>query len=232
VTSGNTSSTHGEGTDRERSAERTIIPARTDIDRYGVQQSLLDQNKTTTTTTRTTRRFGHGNTGQQQQTGISTARKEQETISNIPEVDEKFLQSKIHISRKYKGKRGYNSFFRRVFKILFLGNILIKFVDVGGRFVEVENTGNQPRDLTGWYIERVVDGHRIDFTFPVYELGAHKTVRVYGNYHRRSSSSTDDHHLQLIAPNFYDWGNGRQMRTELFNRDDVGKALFEQTIKD
>ncbi|CAF4873619.1 unnamed protein product, partial [Rotaria sp. Silwood2] len=39
-------------------------------------------------------------------------------------------------------------------------------------------------------------------------------------------------HLQLIAPNFYDWGNGREMRTELFNPEDIGKALFEQTIKD
>jgi hypothetical protein len=116
--------------------------------------------------------------------------------------------------------------------MLFLGNVLIKFVDVNGRFVEIENTGNQARDLTGWYIERVVDGRRIDFTFPVYELAPHTTVRIYGNYHRRSSASTDDHHLQLIAPNFYDWGNGRQMRTELFNRDDVGKALFEQTIRD
>lgn len=57
-------------------------------------------------------------------------------------------------------------------------------------------------------------------------------MRIYGNYHRRSSSSIDDHHVQLIAPNFYDWGLGKQMRTELFNRDDVGKALFEQTIRD
>ncbi len=127
-------------------------------------------------------------------------------------------------------------FFTQIFSIVLfsfsLGNILIKFVDVSGRFVEIENTGNQSRDLTGWYIERTVDGHRIEYKFPVYQLGPHTTVRVYGNYRRRSSSNTDDHHLQLIASNFYDWGNGRQMRTELFNRDDVGKALFEQTIKD
>ena len=96
----------------------------------------------------------------------------------------------------------------------------------------MENTGNQSRDLTGWYLERVVDGRRFDFTFPVYELDAHKTVRIYGNYRRRSSASGDEQHLQLIAPNFYDWGTGRQMRTELFNRDDIGKALFEQTIRD
>ncbi len=73
-----------------------------------MQQNLLDQNRTKTTTTRTTRRFGHGSTGQQQQqTGASsTARREQTQItSNVPEVDEKFLQSKIHITRKYKGKR-------------------------------------------------------------------------------------------------------------------------------
>ena len=109
---------------------------------------------------------------------------------------------------------------------------MIKFVDVNGRFVEIENTGNQARDLTGWYIERVVDGRRIEYTFPVYELDAHKTVRIYGNYHRRLSATDEDHQLQLIASNFYDWGTGRIMKTELFNRDDVAKALFEQTIRD
>ncbi|CAF3857712.1 unnamed protein product [Rotaria sp. Silwood1] len=213
VSSGTASSIRSESTDRDRSTERTIIPTRTDTDRYGVQQSLLDQNRTTTTTTRTTRRFGHGSTGQQA-TGININRREQEVTSTIPEVDEKFLQSRVHITRKYKG------------------NILIKFVDVNGRFVEIENTGNQPRDLTGWYIERTVDGRRIDYKFPVYELGPQTTVRIYGNYHRPSPSGDDDHHLQLIAPNFYDWGNGREMHTELFNPEDVGKALFEQTIKD
>lgn len=105
-------------------------------------------------------------------------------------------------------------------------------MDVNGRFVEIENTSNQPRDLTGWYIERTVDGRRIDYTFPVYELGPQTSVRIYGNYHRQSLRPSDDQHLELIAPDFYDWGTGRQMRTELFNRDDVGKALFEQTIKD
>lgn len=106
MTSGTTSSTHDEGTDRDRSAERAVIPA---IDRYasGIQQNLIDQNRTTTTTTKTTRRFGHANTGQQQQQrDSSVTRKEQTAItSTIPEVDEKFLQSKIHITRKYKGNK-------------------------------------------------------------------------------------------------------------------------------
>jgi hypothetical protein len=128
ITSGTPSSAPDDSTDRDRSAERTIVPTRPDADRYGggaggLQQSLLDQNRTTTTTTRTTRRFGHGGTGQQQQqTGGSSSRREQrggsssrreETAitSNVPEIDEKFLQSKIHITRKYKGKRRFFSRF-------------------------------------------------------------------------------------------------------------------------
>lgn len=115
VTSGTTSSAHDEGTDRDRSrsAERTIVPARTDIDLYGgVQQSLLDQNRTTTTTTRTTRRVGHGGTGQGQST----------ITSNVAELDEKLLQSKIHISRKYKGKIKFFSIliFRKILFFFFL----------------------------------------------------------------------------------------------------------------
>ncbi|CAF3413573.1 unnamed protein product [Rotaria socialis] len=215
VSSGTASLAPSESTDRDQSTERTIIPTRVDNNRYDLQQNLLDQNRTTTIKTRTTRRFGHADTGQQA-TGTSGNRREEVATAYVPEIDEKFLQSKVHITRKYKG------------------NILIKFVDVNGCFVEIENTSNQPRDLTGWYIERTVDGHRIDYTFPVYELGPQATVRIYGNYHRKSSSSVSgsDHRFQLIAPNIYDWGNGKEMRTELFNRDDVGKALFEQTIKD
>ncbi len=116
-------------------------------------------------------------------------------------------------------------------EISFIGNILIKFVDVNGRFVEVENTSNQPRDLTGWYIERKVDGRRINYTFPVFELDSHKTVRIYGNYHRRPSlPNEDDSIVELIAPNFRDWETGQEMYTELFNHDEIGKASFEQTI--
>jgi hypothetical protein len=73
----------------------------------------------------------------------------------------------------------------------------------------------------------------MNYTFPTFELDSHKAVRIYGNYHQRSAlPAADDSYLQLIAPNFYDWDTGRQMSTELFNRDDIGKALFEQTIKD
>ena len=106
-------------------------------------------------------------------------------------------------------------------------------MDVGGRFVEIENTGNQARDLTGWYIERNVDGRRITYRFPSFQLDGHRAVRIYGNHQQKSSSfGMEDSHLELIAPDFYDWGIGRNMQTELFNRNDVGKALFEQTIKD
>jgi hypothetical protein len=94
------------------------------VDRYGVQQSLLDQNRTTTTTTRTTRRFGHDASGggtaaagggggglQQQQIDVKNIRREQVISPNPPEIDEKFLQSKIHITRKYKGKKEKALFF-------------------------------------------------------------------------------------------------------------------------
>ncbi len=118
-----------------------------------------------------------------------------------------------------------------VLKFSFIGNILIKFVDVNGRFIEVENTGNQSRDLTGWYIERKVDGRHINYTFPVFELDSHKTVRIYGNYPQRSSLLNEDNSIvELIAPNFHDWGTGKEMHTELFNRDGIGKASFEQIL--
>ena len=113
------------------------------------------------------------------------------------------------------------------------GPVMFNGCSPSGDVIIIDNiSATKQYDLTGWYIERTIDGHRIHYTFPMFELGPHAVVRVYGNYHRRSSSSTDDYHLQLIAPNFYDWGNGRHMRTELFNREDVGKAFFEQTIRD
>ena len=111
--------------------------------------------------------------------------------------------------------------------------MLIKFVDVGGRFVEVENTGNQTRDLTGWSIERTVDGRRLTYRFPDFRLDSHRSVRVYGSRQKPSSSfGMEDSYSQLIATSFPHWGIGRQMRTELFNREHHAKALFEQAIKD
>ena len=118
-----------------------------------------------------------------------------------------------------------------VLEFSLIGNILIKFIDVKGRFVEIENTGKQARDLTGWYIERKVDGRRINYTFPLFELDAHKTVRIYGNYHRQASLLNDDDSIvELIAPHLHDWGAGREMHTEFFNRDEIGKASFEQIL--
>jgi hypothetical protein len=183
---------------------------------------MLGQTQTTTTT-RTTKRLAHDTDEQ-----ISRNRNEKK----ISELDEKYMQSKIRITRKYKGKTKKKFFsFSKCIEISLTGNILIKFIDVDGRFVEIENTGNQTRDLTGWRIERIIDGRRINYTFPVFELDSHKTVRIYGNYHQRSSlSNEDDSYLQLIASNFSDWNTGLQMRTELFNQDNIGKALFEQTI--
>ena len=190
----------------------TVVKHRQNVEgnQTDLLKQMLGQNQMTTTTTttkRVTRRSGHENEGQQMK--ITRHRTENEVE---PELDEQYLQRKVRITRKYKG------------------NILIKFVDVSGRFVEIENSGNQARDLTGWYIKRIVDGQHLRYAFPQFELDAHKTVRIYGNYHRRSSSYDGESYVELIASNFYDWKTGEHMETELFNRDDISKATFEQTL--
>jgi hypothetical protein len=60
---------------------------------------MFDQNQTTTTT-RTTRRFAQETDGQQQ-ININRTRSEKETS----DLNEQYMQSKIHITRKYKGMR-------------------------------------------------------------------------------------------------------------------------------
>ena len=71
-----------------------------DADVYGVQQNMLDRNqRRTTTTTRTTRRFGQ-ESNDQQKISMNINRTEQQ----LPELDENYMQSKIHITRKYKGQ--------------------------------------------------------------------------------------------------------------------------------
>ena len=87
-----------------------------DNERYGIQQNMFDQNRTTTTTTRTTRRFGQDGEGgqqQQQQRSGSTTQRDYTKTPDIPEIDEKLLQSKIHITRKYKGKKILCTLFRQ-----------------------------------------------------------------------------------------------------------------------
>lgn len=97
--------------------------------------------------------------------------------------------------------------------------------------MDIENTGKQCRDLTGWSVERQVDGQRLIYTFPDFQLNANRIVRIYGNASRRSSLFIDDDDVQrLTASNFPHWGSGQQMSTELFNREQMSKASFEQTI--
>jgi hypothetical protein len=72
-----------------------------DRDQSEILQHMLGQNQTTTTTTtKTTRRSNYDNDGQQQ-INISRNRNEKD----ISELDEKYMQRKIRITRKYKGKR-------------------------------------------------------------------------------------------------------------------------------
>lgn len=101
-----------------------------------MQESLLDQNRTTTTTTRTTRRVGRDGSGEQRDNsggrrgeggggggGVSRRREQTTFASIVPDVDEAFVQSKIHITRKYKGKnpsiislsRSSSNFFQEMF---------------------------------------------------------------------------------------------------------------------
>lgn len=93
---------------RDRSSGVTIIPTRIDGgDRFAVEQSMIGQNRTTTTTTtKTTRRAGQDlDVGQASPRKFQSNRTRAESgTPGIPEMDEKYLQSKIHITRKYKGK--------------------------------------------------------------------------------------------------------------------------------
>ena len=67
---------------------------------------MFGENRTSTTTTRTTRRVGQELDGSQSQQVRSPSRSGREYSGTpaIPEIDEKLLESKIHITRKYKGK--------------------------------------------------------------------------------------------------------------------------------
>ncbi|CAF2796747.1 unnamed protein product [Rotaria sp. Silwood2] len=171
---------------------------------YGIQQNILNHNQNTTT--QTIRPFVY-ETDEQEQMSRGMNRNEHD----MSERDQEYEQSITHVKRK----------------------IRIKSVDIQGCFVDIENIGNQPYDLTGWYIERIVDGRHMNYTFPAFKLDSYETVRIHGNYDQQSSLSiTDGSYLQLIAPNFNDWDTRQQMRTELFNRDNIVKALFEQTIDD
>ena len=83
-------------TDRPLIAHQGVV----DRDGYGIQQNLFDRNERTTVTTKTTRRSGQDADGAQK-IRIKMDRQEEE----LPELDENYMQSKIHITRKYKGER-------------------------------------------------------------------------------------------------------------------------------
>ena len=83
---------------------KSSIMRTTDVDnsaKYGIAQDMLGQNQTTTTaiTTKTTRRTTHD--ADRQET-ISIRRNHDE--KDLSELDEKYLQSRIRITRRYLGK--------------------------------------------------------------------------------------------------------------------------------
>ncbi|CAF4278581.1 unnamed protein product [Rotaria socialis] len=173
-------------------------------DQYENQKNTIDQNQMVKMPT--TRTFAH-EMSEHQQKCMSMNQNDQGSL----ELDENYVQSIVHYKRK----------------------IIIKIANVQGGFVEIENIGNRLQNLTGWFIERVVDGRRISYTFPEFQLGSNKTVRIYGkSYYQNSLSTANDSDFQLIATNFYDWDTGQHIRTELFNRNHIVRALFEQTADD
>ncbi|CAF1420312.1 unnamed protein product [Rotaria magnacalcarata] len=174
-------------------------------DQYETQKNTIDQSQMVKMPT--ARSFAH-EMSENQQKCMNMNQNDQESL----ELDENYIQSIVHCKRKYKGK------------------IIIKIANVQGGFVEIENIGNRLQNLTGWLIERIVDGRRISYTFPEFQLGSNKTVRIYGkSYYQNSLSTANDSDFQLIATNFHDWDTGQHIRTELFNCNHIVRALFEQT---
>jgi hypothetical protein len=79
----------------------TMVKDTPEHDRYGIEQNRLDRNQTRTTTTkRMTRRLAQDNNHEQKKINMNINRARQ----YMPELDENYLQSKIHITRKYKGE--------------------------------------------------------------------------------------------------------------------------------
>jgi len=128
--------------------------------------------------------------------------------------------SSLRVSQVVKGEMSAKTTYQRSAK----GPVSISECAADGRFITIENTGRKNEDLSGWQIERNIDGMKRDnFTFnDGFSIRGNGKIKIWAG-NKGPGAGRDD-----IVSNFPNWGIGANITTKLVTPDLEDKATHTQ----
>jgi intermediate filament protein if len=143
-----------------------------------------------------------------------------ETLYSVRQTEQTSGDSSLRVSQVVKGEMSAKTTYQRSAK----GPVSISECAADGRFITIENTGRKNEDLSGWQIERNIDGMKRDnFTFNEgFSIRGNGKIKIWAGA-KGAGAGRDD-----ITCNFQTWGIGANITTKLVTPDLEDKATHTQ----
>jgi len=105
------------------------------------------------------------------------------------------------------------------------GPVAITDIEVGGKFVMIENTGHKEEQLGEWHLKRSIDGKDdVEYEFPMaFVLAPGDKIKIWANGAKPSDAEQRD--LEADVPS---WGTGNYITTKLVNPANEDRATHIQ----
>jgi len=129
--------------------------------------------------------------------------------------------SSLKVSSVVKGEMSAKTTYQRSAK----GPVSIAECHPNGNYITLENTSRKEESLSGWRINRVIDGRDTgNVTLPQgFRIPGGQKARIYGTRDQSECSSPND-----IVVNIHHWGVGANITTKLVNPNNEDRATHQQ----
>ncbi|KAK0063466.1 70 kDa neurofilament protein, partial [Biomphalaria pfeifferi] len=120
-----------------------------------------------------------------------------------------------------------NSLNRRVEKT-HRKEVAIEKIDDEGNYIELQNLTGKAITMTRWKLERKVNDKILEFIFPIYNLNAGTSMKVYPE----SQASLKRDKTDLVAKGITTWDHSFTAETLLFNDNGKDVARYTEQLRD
>jgi len=129
--------------------------------------------------------------------------------------------SSLKVSSVVKGEMSAKTTYQRSAK----GPVSIAECHPNGNYITLENTSRKEESLSGWRLNRVIDGRDTgNVTLPQgFRIPGGQKARIYGTRDQSECSSPND-----IVVNIHHWGVGANITTKLVNPNNEDRATHQQ----
>ncbi|KAK6979165.1 70 kDa neurofilament protein, partial [Biomphalaria glabrata] len=120
-----------------------------------------------------------------------------------------------------------NSLNRRVEKT-HRKEVAIEKIDDEGNYIELQNLTGKAITMTGWKLERKVNDKKLEFKFPIYNLNAGTSMKVYPE----SQASLKRDKIDLVAKGITTWDHSFTAETLLVDEHGKDVARYTEQLRD